>query len=349
MTFLSPDEVLFHAGSLLSTDGDLVAPYDLEYGEAPLTAHYPSTELPGVVNANTAAFRLDWRDVSTVHVINGMGVTLGDSIIGLTAIHAIKTRFPHLRFHIYRPSRAPEYVNRIYTLATGIVVDQCEDLPLPASRLPSGETVIDVGNHLFWPRFADTPMIDFFIDALGTDPATIAPSDKQNRWLSALPRQGLKARPTDRPYAIFAPNASTPLRSIPTSVHYDLVDAIASRYGMPVLGFAPVQHPSYVDVTKDSVATDTFLEFIRGASFVMTSDTAAVHIAAGFDVPTTAFFSSIEPELRVRDYKNCTAIKIEVPSLRSLQASGRDSDLQLLEGRFRVIVDQGLELPAISQ
>jgi len=347
MTFLSPDEVLFHAGSLISTDGNLVAPYDLEYGDAPLTAHYPSTHLPGVKNANAEAFRIDWRDVSTVHVVNGMGVTLGDSIIGLTAIHAIKARFPHVRFHLYRPTRAPEYVHRVYGLATGLVIDQCEDLPLPVSRLPSGEIVIDVGNHLFWSRFADTPMIDFFLDALGTDPGTVAPSDKQNGWLSALPRQGL--RPTDRPYAIFAPFASTPLRSIPTSVHYDLVDVIARRYGLPVLGFAPVQHPLYIDVTKDSVTTDTFLEFIRDASFVMTSDTAAVHIAAGFKVPTTAFFSSIEPELRVRDYENCTAIKLEVPSLRSLQASGRDADLQLLEDGFRKVVGQGLELPSIRQ
>jgi hypothetical protein len=81
----------------------------------------------------------------------------------------------------------------------------------------------------------------------------------------------------------------------------------------------------------------------------MTSDTAAVHIAAGFKVPTTAFFSSIEPELRVRDYENCAAIDLEVPSLKLLQASGRDADLHLLEERFREVVAQGFELPPLAQ
>jgi len=37
-----------------------------------------------------------------------------------------------------------------------------------------------------------------------------------------------------------------------------------------------------------------------------------------------------------------------VPSLQSLQASGRDADLQLLEERFREVVDQGLELPPVD-
>ncbi|CAH2787932.1 MAG: hypothetical protein CBARDMAM_2363 [uncultured Caballeronia sp.] len=29
-------------------------------------------------------------------------------------------------------------------------------------------------------------------------------------------------------------------------------------------------------------------------------DTAAIHIAAGFDIPTTAFFTTIAPDLRAR-------------------------------------------------
>jgi hypothetical protein len=349
MSFISADEVLFWPGSLISAAGDIVAPYDLEHANEPLSAYRPSTCDPRIKHANSAPFRVDWSAIAAVHVINGMGVTLGDSIIGLSAIAAVKARFPHVRVHVYRPGRAPRYVEDIYALALGLVIDRCEALPYSLARLPVDETIIDVGNHLFWPRFSDTPMIDFFLDALGVEPSTVALSHKCNEWLRSLPNNGRTSARKQGAYALFSPSASTPLRSIPESVRTQLVDAVYRKYGMAVLGFGPVDHPAYRNITPESTSTEAFLEWIAGASFVMTGDSAAVHIAAGFGVTTLAFFSSIEPQLRVRDYAHCHSVTLDVPTLRLLQASNRQGDVHLVERAFADVLANGsLQLPDLG-
>jgi hypothetical protein len=348
MDLLPSDEVLFFPGSLISAAGEFVAPYDLEDETGELTGYGASTCDHRVKHANSAPFRVDWTTVSAAHIVNGMGVTLGDSLIGLTAIAAIKAKFPHVRFHIYRPARAPGYVQELYSLASGIVIDQCLTLPHRLTHLPANEIIIDVGNHLFWPRFSDTPMIDFFLDALGVDAIHVDAVHKQNRWLQALPRCGLPSPPRQHPFALFCPSASTPLRSIPERFHTDLVEAVSRKYGFPIFGFGRVDHPSYREITLHGLTTRSFIEWLRGASFVMAGDSAAVHVAAGYGIPTTAFFSSIEPELRVRDYEHCFPIILDVPSLRSVQASNRSGDLKIVDDAFVAILQSGLRLPDLD-
>jgi hypothetical protein len=348
MSFVSPEDVLFCPGSLISATGDIIAPYDLETASEPLTTYRRSTSDRRVRHADSAPFRVDWAMTSTVHIVNGMGVTLGDSVIGLTAIAAIKARFPRVRVHLYRPAHAPRYVEELYALAAGLVIDQCETLPYALSRLPADAMIIDVGNHLFWPRFSDTAMIDFFLDALGMDPSAVDRAHKQNTWLSSLPCRTRTAAAKQKPYVLFCPSASTPLRSIPKTVRPQLVDAIARQYEMPVLGFGHIAHPAYRDITGESTSTESFVEWVREASFVMSGDSAAVHLAAGFGIPTTAFFSSIEPGLRVRDYSNCNPISLAVPELRSIQASSRPGDTRLIERAFAAVLYNGLQLPHLG-
>ena len=162
------DEVsaLTNAGSLLSPGGEIVASYDLEVTNTPALGYRALGQSNDINNAALSTFNPDYAAVSRVHVINGMGVTLGDSVIGLTALIAIKARFPHLSFAIYRPAHAPAYVKRLYELAAPLL-GSIIDLPVMLDTLPYTELRIDLGNHLFWPRFASLPMIDFFLDAMG--------------------------------------------------------------------------------------------------------------------------------------------------------------------------------------
>lgn len=347
MSTLDPDEILFFPGSLISSTGEVVAPYDLESGD-PVQGEYCAAACHSRVrNANSKPFRLDWEAASTVHVLNGMGVTLGDSIVGLTAIAAIKRQFPNICIRLYRPGRAPQYVEALYSLAAGVVVDECVRLPCALDRIPPGEPIVDVGNHLFWTRFAQEPMIDFFLDALGIEPTAIPSSHKRNGWLQTLPQAPGRSPGHPAAYALFSPAASTPLRAIPTPYWTRLVDSIDRAYGLPVLGFGRVEHPAYTDISDASRTTADFIGWVRDAAFVMTGDSAALHVAAGFDVPTTAFFSSVGPGLRARDYPLCDSIAIDVPSLRGLQASSRDADLRVLDRAFQRLLSRGLPLPSL--
>jgi hypothetical protein len=339
---LRADEALTYPGSLLDTKGRIVAPYDLEQRDTEIGEHVALASQPGILNAAAQPFELDYAQIAVAHVINGMGVTLGDSIIGLTALAAIRQAHPQMRFVVYRPELAPAYVEQLYALAESRVADT-RRLPWPLADIPREEVRIDLGNQLFWPRFMSLPMIDFFLDALGVPPASVPSVNKANRWLQTLALPSLPEAWRNRPYVLFCPTASTPIRSIAMSVHSALVSRLFEQFGVPVLGFGPVDHPHYVDVTAASPGTAHFLAWIRHARYVLTADTAAVHIAAGFDVPTTAFFTTIAPELRVRDYPFCRPVTLELPGLSNVQASDREQDMARLNAAYQEKV--GSELP----
>lgn len=342
---LSRDDALTHPGTLLAPDGTLVAPYDLEHGGGPAEDHVQAAPVLGLLHAAHRPFRLDYGRTADVHVINGMGVALGDSVIGLTALAALRALHPGLRFTLYRPARAPRYVDALYALAADVVAPS-RALPCAADALPAHAPRIDLGNHLYWPAFARQPMIDFFLDALGTDPATVPAAAKRNRWLARLPLPALPAE-WRRPYALFCPTASTAVRSVPPALHAGFVEQLARRYGLPVAGFGPVAHPAYVDVSRDAADTARFIAWVGGASVLFAPDTAALHLADGFDVPTLGCFTTIGPALRVRDYPHCVPVALDVPdALHGLHRSERPDDLAAVEAAYRAIDWDALPWPA---
>jgi hypothetical protein len=331
---LDDASALTNPGSLLSPHDEIVAPYDLEVTDSPAAGYRALGLSNGICNAALAEFNADYAAASRVHVINGMGVTLGDSVIGLTALIAIKTRFPHISFRIYRPAHAPGYVKRLYELAAPLL-GSIVDLPVKFDAIPHEELRVDVGNHLFWPKFATLPMIDFFLGAMGIKADEIPAVDKRNHWLQklALPRpQGLTGD-----YVLLCPTASTPVRSIPGSVRADFVEALWQRFRRPVAGFGVIEHGFYTDLTPHTPDTADFIAWIKHASYLVTPDTAAVHIAAGFDIPTTAVFTTIAPDLRVRDYPRCKAVLLPLPELEGIQASNRAKDMELIERAYRAL------------
>jgi hypothetical protein len=328
---LDETSALTNAGSLLSSNDEIVASYDLEVSNAPAVGYRALGLSNGICNAAIAAFNPDFASRSRVHVINGMGVTLGDSIIGLTALYAISAQFPQLRFTIYRPRHAPHYVRRLYELAAPLFGDIVE-LPIKLVALPQHELRVDMGNHLFWPEFTTRPMIDFFIDAMGMRTEEVSSAYKRNLWMQQLvvPEPRLE----QGEYVLLCPHASTPVRSIPASLHSTMVEALWQRFGLPVAGVGAIDHPQYVDVSARSVDIADFIGFIKDARHLVAPDTAAIHIAAGFNVPTTAFFTTIAPQLRVRDYPYCKAVRLDVPALDGMHASSRQSDVQAIEDAY---------------
>src|ERR1700712_3502948 len=161
MTVLDAAAALTFPGSLLSPDGDAVAPYDLEMSDERPERYRPlSVGTTAINNANAAPFTIDYSRARRIHIINGMGVTLGDSIIGLSALIAIKRKYPQIVFTVYRPGKAPLSLRDLYERAAPLF-GSAETLPVKMASLPSSDLHIDMGNHLFWPNFSSMPMIDF--------------------------------------------------------------------------------------------------------------------------------------------------------------------------------------------
>ena len=173
-------------------------------------------------------------------------------------------------------------------------------------------------------------MVDFFAAGIGLVPASIPPAAKANRWLARLPLPPINALWHGRPYVLLCAEASTPLRSLPSTLTTAMVEAVWRRYRLQVLGFRPVDRPAFVDVSAFSPRLDDYIAWVRSASVVVSTDNFAVHPAAGFDVPTLAVFTGIEPALRVRDHPLCHAVDIGPSCTLFLHADDAPASMQAL-------------------
>ncbi|MRT55196.1 hypothetical protein GJV11_03590 [Enterobacteriaceae bacterium RIT693] len=322
------------AGSLLQDNNILVASYDLE--SLPLCTrnamHLKALHRPGVYNYALQPFSLDCRRVKRLCIINGMGVTLGDSIIGIAALHAIKAINPHIHLTVLRPGTCQPYVEDIYRLA-GKIIDELHYLPAALSTFKGYDALIDAGNQLFRNDFATQEMHDFFLRHLGIDPDSVPADIKTNRWLSeGMPEQDPVL---NMPYVLLNHRASTPLRNIPHGILAEFVEHIYQRHKMPVAGFGRINHPHFIDLSSHSQTTQNFIAIIRYARRLYTCDSSALHIAAAFGVPTICYFNAIKPSLRAAYYPRCESLDMGTERSERLHQSEDHALLSEIENNYR--------------
>jgi hypothetical protein len=327
--------------ALVDSSGKVWLPYDLPHLRGPAVGWSRLSSRRDVRHAGRRPFH--WRAPASkkLYVLNGMGVTLGDSIIGMNALAWLKTRHPSLRIHLYRTPHAPAFVERLYQLASHIV-ESVTHLPTPLETLP--EEIVDLSDFLFWPAFACEPMVDFFIRGLGIALEAVPASAKANRWLSDLLVPLIPTPWTACSYVLFCDQASTPLRTVPPEHAATMVDRIWHQYGLPVLGFHAIPHPHYQNISAHSCNLDQYIAWVKGASAVIGTDSSAIHIAAGFDVPTLAVFVSIDPSLRTRDYPNCRVFDARTELTRGLHESSDPFVLQEVHRIWQTVVER-VDLP----
>jgi ADP-heptose:LPS heptosyltransferase len=311
------------SGAAVLVNGSLVTtPFCLEHASPPGARLAPigGTLGPTRVRIEEIGRAGTPRDL---HIINAMGVAVGDSIVGLQALHILKRRYPGLRLHVYRSPYTPE-LNGLYRRVPFLTT--VAELPVTLDAFSSGH-VVDLADFMFRPAFARLPMIDYFLTALGLDPASVDPADKNPDWLSELRHPVLPPHPD---YILFCPSASTPLRSIPPRARRELVEAVCRHWPGIVLGFGPVEHSSYRDVSPLSPNLETYLAWLRDARAVVSTDTSAVHIAAGFRRPTLAYFVSIRPSLRSAYYPTVSSVDLVHEALKGRHSSDDPGQLALL-------------------
>ena len=323
--------------ALVDGEGAIWLPYDLAHRRHRTGSWNLISERRDVLHAGRRRFRLRTSYGRELHVLNGMGVTLGDSVIGMSVLAWVKTEHPSLQIHVYRSPHTPTYVERLYQLANTII-EPVRYLPWPLLALP--KQLIDLSDFLHWPRFTTEPMVDFFLEALGLDPVAMPAHAKQNTWLAALTLPALPPRWNDSPYVLMCDRSSTPLRSIPRRHAVALVQRAWERYRLPVLGFHELPHPRWHDVSELATTTEQFMAWVRSARLVIGTDSSAVHLAAGFNVPTLAGFASINPGLRVRDYPSCTAVDLRTPLTDGLHTSDDPDLLHEVDRRWHLFLQQ---------
>lgn len=344
----SHDDSLHSAGltgsSLVCAEGLIWLPYDVTREARKPAGLRP---LPARRNTHCAArqaFRLDWARQREVHVLNASGVALGDAIVAFSVLCALKAQYPEVEIVLHQARHAPHPVRQLAELAAPLI-GTLRLLPQPLPSIPEEATLIDIGDFAYWQSFDSLPMFDFFANALGVAPTALPEDARRNAWLGQLRLPPLPKPWRQEAYALFMPLSTSPLREIAPEARGELVRQIAEAYDLPVLGCAQLEVPHYLCVVQHSRNTAQFLGWIRDARVLVSTDTAALHAAAGFDVPTLAGFVSIDPALRAANYPLCTALDLRQPELRGLHHSDDPELVALAHDAWLAALDDEIPWP----
>jgi len=332
--------------SLVDDDGQLWLPYDVSRCHSVPHGLRALESLRPVLCARDAAIAPDWAAFQTVYLINGMGVALGDNIVGLSIAWALKCAQPHLHLTLLQAAHLPPAVAGLHDLCVSWL--ETRHLPFPLARIPDDALLIDLADFAYWPGFADQSLHAFFARALGFESDCLDPVTLCNRWLRTLPLPQLQPPWAETAYVLLAPHSSSPLRDIPPDVQLRLAEHAWQRYHLPIASFVPLAHPEVYDIGPLAPDTAHFLAWIRGAEMLVSTDTAAVHVAAGFDVPTLAGFVCVDPVLRVATYGHCHALDLRTPQLDGQQFNESPAQIALAHDRWRAALGDVLPWPELK-
>jgi len=331
---------------LVDNDGQLWLPYDVSrchsvpYGLRALESLRP------VLCARDGAIAPEWVAFRSVFLINGMGVALGDNIVGLSIARALKRAWPHLHLTLLQAAHLPPAVAGLHDLCASWL--ETRRLPLPLASIPDDALLIDLADFAYWPGFAGQSLHAFFARALGFDEGSLDSATLGNRWLRVLPLPQLPPPWTESAYVLLASRSSSPLRDIPPDVQLRLSEFAWQRYRLPIASFVPLAHPAVHNIGPLAPDTAHFLAWIRGAEMLVSTDTAAVHVAAGFDVPTLAGFVCVDPALRVATYGHCHALDLRTPQLDGQQFNESPAQIALAHDRWRAALEDVLPWPELK-
>ncbi|HUC16093.1 MAG TPA: glycosyltransferase family 9 protein [Acetobacteraceae bacterium] len=276
-------------------------------------------------------------------ILNGFGMTLGDSVIGLTALAAVlgAGRFAERRpLLVRKPLFGRRLIHELYATASPFA--DVTWFPYRAALAPPFEMRIDIREFAFDPAFRATSMIDYFLTRLGVDPAGIPAGAKRNTWLAATIRP---RRPAGLPrkYVLVCPRAAMAMRTMPAPVHARLLASLLAVQTLPVVtqGRPAEPHPRILYCPAVPSLAE-LAGLVAGAALIVSTDTAMVHLADAWSVPTLAFFITHRPEWRARDYPLCTAIHLPAPLPQAIEFARDAADIAAAEGAWTA---RGPDLP----
>jgi len=261
------------------------------------------------------------RKAERTAILNGFGIALGDSLIGLQALFAAVSLGLMGRATLFRAPECRDLVAGIYQCAD----DLADIAVLDGFRPGAFDRVIDIRDFALDPGFRGVAMIDYFLGKLGLDPTAVPTDLRRNGWLAPRvrpqPALGLPTR-----YVLVCPTSSMALRDMPADVHAAVLRTAMGAQDLPVVTQGAASDGA-IRVANCGDFTE-LCGMVSAAACVISTDTAMLHLADAFAVPCLAVFTTHRPEWRMRDYPLCEAIHLQPLGLPdALEFSRGDADL----------------------
>ena len=259
------------------------------------------------------------RDSPRIAIINGFGTGIGDHIVGLTAWRVARD----LMLQAGCSSVSAEIWSRTHGVHRAHVscayepsITGIRALPITCRDFMALDAFWDLSGLLDRPSFWRMPTIDFYLETLGVDPASVAARDKRNKI--RIPEQiqreiDMALDQIGGAFILLHPTSSTPLRDMPVPIIQRVFDELArsSEFRIASLHELPVPQEQYVNLSGLFKTHQHFCAVIRRAAGLLTIDTSTYHIADAFDVPSLVIFTTVPPERWVPYYPSVEGFMLE--------------------------------------
>jgi len=275
------------------------------------------------------------RSPRRVAILNGFGMTLGDGVIGLSALAAAReagTLADRQPILVRKPLFGRRLVKALYVAARPLAPTAW--FPYRAALPRPFEDRIDIREFAFDPAFRGVAMVDYFLKHLGAEPASIPSAARRNLWLARAIRP---RRPQFLPprYILVCPRAALALRSMPELFHASILEHLLALQDLPIVTQGRPKRRHRRLIHCPAVASLAELAgLVAGARCIISTDTAIAHLADAWSVPTLAFFVTHRPEWRVRDYPYCRACHLPAALPPALEFPRDPGDLALAEAAW---------------
>ena len=256
-------------------------------------------------------------------IMGGLGAGMGDSIVGLETLRNVLTAL-HKKgqekcvIDVYIRQRDYRRLRGLYSKFA--FINQVKALPISMEQFKKYDAYWDVLPRINSSRFDTLTMQDFFLESLGVRPDCLEVCEKSPHGIEISQRarkavafrlsQLLNTSGIERPVLLFHPKSTTLLRDIPNHLIRCILDRLINETDYDVISVIDIdyQHPRFFNLSRYSQSLDDYCAFIASSNAILCVDTSIYHIAAGYQVPTLALFSSIRPELRVVYYPSVDAM-----------------------------------------
>ena len=258
-------------------------------------------------------------DAPRTAIINGFGTGIGDYIVGLTAWRVARERILRAGFS----DVTTEIWARTHGVPRARLVCETEPsitgirtLPVSGDEFAALDGFWDLSGLLDRPGFREMPTVDFFLECLGVDPASVDDADKRNRIHLPGPvinEVDAALSCLDRPFVLLHTLSSTPLRNMPTPIIRRVLDEFAAcpDFQVASLHTLPLDDDRYLDLSGLFRSHWHFCATVSRASGLLSVDTSTYHVADAFGIPSLVVFTTVPPERWIRYYPTVEAVMLD--------------------------------------
>lgn len=283
-----------------------------------------------------------------IAIFNGLGGGIGDTITGLAALSKARDLIAKVSEPTFEVIYSPEQHSRlaqIYLHTT--LVDKTHIAPLTLKQLVDFDAIFDTGGMVQRQDFNEIPTVDFFLKSFGLNPIDIPDREKRSALVQLAPNNNLKKcvqkirnDNPDKKLILFHPKASTALRTIPDKYMEGIVRYLAGikEYMLVSVVTVPGKDLPIANLSGQCKLFKDLCFVVGQMDGIFTVDTSIYHIADCFNIPTVVWFTSINPELRVRYYpmvKGILLVGAEQTKLYNKHTLGQNDSIEDIERLWR--------------